>query len=132
MAAKKGSYQVYSDQIKNRIYIFFMGYMPDEMVKKAVDKIVEEVPKLRQGFDVITDIATFVATTRTGTEEIKRGQDFINNHGVRRIVRVVDMKGNLISSMQFDRLSAEHYDQKVRIAHVGSVEEADKLLDNTP
>jgi hypothetical protein len=131
MGEKLGSFQVYANPAKNRIYIFFKGFMPDDMVKNAVDQIVTETRKLTLGFDVITDIATFRPATPKGAEDIKRGQEFINQYGVRRIIRVVDMKENLISKMQFDRLSEKHYDQKVQITAVGSLAEADELLDRS-
>jgi hypothetical protein len=130
MDSQSNSYEVRVNLAKNRIYIFFRGFMKDEVVKAAVDQIVAGVDRLKPGFDVITDISTFRPAGKQGTEEITRGQDYINRHGVHRIVRVVDAKKNLVSQNQFARLSENTYDKKINIESVGSLAEAESLLES--
>jgi hypothetical protein len=59
-------------------------------------------------------------------EHIKRAQLFVQNNGVKRIVRVIS-KQNITSKMQFTRMGREAYNKDADIA--ASFEEAEAILD---
>jgi hypothetical protein len=123
-----GSYTIYAQVEKNRLYIQLVGKITFENIQRAADLTIEETRKLRPGFDVITDITRFVPLSKQDAQEINRAQLFIKNSGVGRIIRVVDMKANLVANLQFERTGKEAgYTVNPDIA--GSKEEAEKKLD---
>lgn len=121
------NYEFRADLKKNRLYIILKGFFPEDLAAEAAEKVIVEANKLQPGFDIVNDITLSKPTTSKGAEQIQRVQAFVKERGVKRIVRVVDPK-NVLARVQFERTSKDAgYDVKVEV--VGSLAEADKLLD---
>ena len=58
--------------------------------KVASDQVITEAEKLKSGFDVINDITKYKGSPSEAEEEIKRAQLFIKNHGVGKVIRLMD------------------------------------------
>ena len=120
-------YSIYANVSKNRLYLILHGFFTDDEVRKANERAIAEIKKLRPGFDIINDISDFKPATPVGAEDIKRSQIFANERGAKRIFRVVgkDMVASAIATMQFSRTShTAGYEADI----VATVEEAEKLL----
>lgn len=118
-------FEVKADAAKNRLYIVLKGFMHDEEAKVAADDVINNVNKLRTGFDVINDISEMKVASQNGVKEITRAQQYIAQKGVRRVVRVVN---NSITQIQFNRTGkAAGYQAEANTA--ATVEEAETMLD---
>jgi len=117
-------YTVKADFKKNRLYVTLNGFMALKEMKECTDKTIEEGKKLKRGYDVITDISSFNAVGPEAQEEVKRGQAFFKESGVRHAIRVL---GNAaITNIQFNRLGkAVGYVPET----VATVADAEKILD---
>ncbi len=117
-------YDVRADIEKNRFYLRLAGFFTTEETKKAADLAIEELGKLKPGFETISDISEFKPTTPEGAEEIGRAMKFGAKKGVGRVLRVVGPQ--VIGEMQFSRKSDEAgFDPKI----VASIQEAEEMLD---
>ncbi len=115
---------IHADVAKNRLYMILGGFFQDEEVEKAVDKVMEEVNKLKPGFDVINDISEFKPASPKAAEEIKRGQLFVVQNGMRKTIRIFGE--SVIAEAQFDRQSkASGY----KADTAASIAEAERILD---
>jgi hypothetical protein len=119
-----GKVEVRTDVFKNRLYVMLEGFFSTEEMKKQVDNLVQEVKKLKPGFDVINDISRFKPTTPQGAEEMTRAQQSLQAAGVGRIIRIVESAS--LSEMQFTRTAKE---AGYAAETATSVEEAEKMLD---
>ena len=95
-------YEIRADSNKNRLYVVLEGFFTDQQVKEAADKTIEEIDKLRPGFDVINDISKFKPASTEGAKNIARGQQYALKCGVNRVIRVIS--DEVIGRMQFERL----------------------------
>ena len=116
-------YRVRADVRKNRLYLVLDGFFDEDEAQEIADRTIEEVQKLKPGFDVINDISNFKPTSQQGADQIRRAGLFVRDSGVGRLIRVVPSAS--IGSMQFTRKSREAgYDAEV----ASSVEEAERML----
>ena len=83
-------FRIEADQQKNRLYVNVSGFLGEEELRRAADEFIEKVKTLRPPLDVVNDVSTFRPSTPKGAEEIKRAQAFLNQYGVRHVVRVVE------------------------------------------
>ena len=115
---------VRADVSKNRLYIVLSGFFPDEEMGGVADRVISEASKLKPGFDVINDVSNFKPTSPRGADEIKRGQTFLQQHGLRRLIRV---SGDaVLAAAQFDRQAkASGYTADTAV----TVAEAERMLD---
>jgi hypothetical protein len=67
-------YEVTVNTDKNYMVLILKGFMKDEEVKKAAEKVLSEADKLTPNFTVINDISDFKPTTPSAAEEIKKAQ----------------------------------------------------------
>jgi hypothetical protein len=114
-----------ADVAKNRLYITLKGFLTDEEAKNAADLVIAEIRRLRPGFDVITDVSEFKATSPVGTQDIARGQKAAVDGGARRFVRVVSQE--ILGVHQFQRVAKT---TGVTAEVAGSVAEAERLLES--
>jgi hypothetical protein len=80
----------------------------DSLNVSEIDRLQAEVelllPKLRPGFDCISDISSMRPTSQHVAEHIERLQAFLHRAGMRRVVRIVGKGGAAhIASVQMDR-----------------------------
>ena len=97
-------HQVIIDKEKNRIFLQLKGFMQDDEIIEASNKVKERFKVLKPNFDIINDISEFSPATKYGREIIKETQIMAVKNGVGRVVRVV---GNVIGQIQFERTSKE-------------------------
>lgn len=118
-------YTINTDAVKNRLYVTLVGFFDYMTMKECTDKTIEEVSKLKPGFDVITDLSEFKPVGQDTLDEISRGQAFFKKTGIRHGVRIVGKAA--LTSSQFNRLGkAVDYNPNI----VATMEEAEKLLDS--
>jgi hypothetical protein len=121
MAAAKC--MIKADLWKNRLYLVLQGFFSDEEAKEVADKTIQEIRKLKPGFDIINDISNYKPMSQRGADEIKRAQIVAFQCGVGRVIRVVPT--TTIGAMQFARKSKEvGYDAEL----APSIEEAENML----
>ncbi len=117
------------DEAKNRIVICLQGRYSDSEVTERAQLIYAGVCRLKPGFEAVTDISSFEPASLEGAQEIIRVQSFVKKHGVRRIIRVVsdaDLRGRIQFQYTTDMAA---YGPGVRIDKAGSIEEAERILD---
>ena len=118
-------FTVKADVQKNRLYVTLVGFFDYKLMKECTDKTVEEVNKLKPGFDVITDISEFKPVGQDTLDEVARGQAFFKKAGIRRGIRVEGQ--SKLTGGQFSRLGKTvDYNPNV----VENLEAAEKLLDS--
>ena len=116
---------VRADAAKNRLYVKLAGFFDYDELKASTDKSIEEVKKLKPGFDVINDISEFKPANQDILKEIERVQIHLKKIGVRHVVRV---QGNSkLTNLQFSRIG-KSVDYAAEA--VDTMEEAEKLLDS--
>jgi len=118
-----GSIEIRADRAKNRLYIAMRDFITTAEAKAAADLTINEAKSLKAGFSVINDISTFKPTTSEGLEEVKRAQAFLKQHGVGRVIRILDAPS--LSASQMQRKSAE---VGYKADTAGTIEEAERLL----
>ncbi len=118
-------FTVIADIQKNRLYVKLVGFFDYNEMKASTDKTIEEVKKLKPGFDVINDVSEFRPAGQDMLKEIERAQSFLKKSGVRHGVRV-EGKSRL-ANMQFSRIgkTVDYVAEAVE-----TMEEAEKLLDS--
>jgi len=119
-------YEIISNPTKNRIYFRMEDFLNDEEVREAVDKMIEEIGKLKPGFDIINDLSTFKPVSPEGAKEIERMIQFSNTRNVRHVIRITGP--HILSQMQFDRINRMYGSSNVT-EYVTSREEAERRLD---
>jgi hypothetical protein len=96
-------YTIHTDRSHRRIYLTLSGFLSLAETKIAADQVIAAAKTLGPGFDIINDVSSFKPATPEAAQEIQRAQAFIQQAGVRRIVRIVGQ--NALSAMQFARTS---------------------------
>jgi hypothetical protein len=126
-------YTVRANTLKNRLYITLNGFFHYDEMKECTDKTIEESTKLHPGYDVITDISQFKAVDQKTLEEVKRGQEYFMQSGVRHAIRVCG--GAVLTGIQFARSGKTVNYIPATVATIG---DAERYLDrqaeplNTP
>lgn len=118
-------FDVDTDVRSNRLYIDLNGRLDAETIDDAAVATVEAATRLRDGFDVITDLSGFRPPSPEAAEPIKRAQGELRGMGVDRVVRVVDEDTGRVVVNAFERRSRD-------VGYSGetadSVEAAERLL----
>jgi hypothetical protein len=120
--------EVRANTTKNRLYMIFAGFFSDDDMVKAVNKVIEEVSRLKPGFDIITDSSHLKAASPKGSAEIVRALTFMKDHGVRNGVRISG--DDVISDTQLTRLTQEAGFRKKERSVAATIAEADSILDD--
>lgn len=125
------AYSVRAVASTNRLYVELAGFLDDAGAEEACAAIIAEAEKLSAGFDIVTDISSFRATTEKGADAIAALQRHLGEMGVRRVVRVVG--DSVLPNMQLSRTAREAgYGPGVHPDTVHSLEEAEELLAQSP
>lgn len=120
-----GKYEVWADVAKNRLYSMAEGFLTPEEHRVAIEKVLQELEKLKPGFDFIADLPQMKAVTQESTELYSRVREaFIAKNINRDLVVVKDD----ITRMQLQRKSKDANYTKQEF--VASREEAERMLDN--
>jgi uncharacterized membrane protein YdfJ with MMPL/SSD domain len=118
-------FTIKADIQKNRLYVTLVGYFDYKEMKASTDKTIEEVRKLKRGYDLINDISQFKPASQDALKEVERAQSYLKKTGIRHGIRV-EGKAKL-SSIQFNRIgkTVDYLPDTVE-----TIEEAEKLLDS--
>ncbi len=110
------------DQEHNRLILRWVDTLNVTEVDRLQAEIESLLPKLRPGFDCISDIANMRPSSQHVAEHIEKLQAFLHQAGMRRVVRIVGKGGGAhIASAQMDRTAAAAGYQTI---HVGTEAEA--------
>jgi hypothetical protein len=95
------------DQEHNRLILRWVDTLNVTEVDRLQAEIESLLPKLRPGFDCISDIANMRPSSQHVAEHIEKLQAFLHQAGMRRVVRIVGKGGGAhIASAQMDRTAA--------------------------
>ena len=108
---------------KNRLYLLLKGFLKDDEVLEAANKVKSGINELQPGFAIINDISEFSPATPKGREIIKETQIYAAQKNVGQVIRIV---GNVISRIQFERTSQN---AGYKALSVRSLQEAYDYLD---
>lgn len=117
-----GKYEIRADVARNRLYVVAEGFLTEEENKASADQTIEEMNKLKPGFDIISDTSTMKAATQEGIKEWDRLYQALADKGYRRSIGVIQ---DNITRMQVQRKSAE---AGFKQEYAASVEEAELML----
>jgi hypothetical protein len=96
------------DEEHNRLILRWIDSQNISEIDQLQAEVESLLPKLRQGFDCISDIANMRPASRQVAEHIEQLQAFLHNAGMRRVVRIVGKSGGgHMASTQMDRLAAQ-------------------------
>jgi len=119
------SWNVETDDGKDRIHLTLEGHMGPEETAAAADAVIEAAERLDPGFDLVNDMSTFVPTSDEAMDHIKRGKKGLAENGQAAAVRVVS--DSTTGQMQFDR--AGEGVEEYALEKAETVDEAERLLD---
>jgi len=95
------------DQEHNRLILRWVDSLNVSEIDQLQSEIELLLPKLRPGFDCISDIANMRPSTQHVADHIEKLQAFLHRSGMRRVVRIVGRGGGAhIASAQMDRTAA--------------------------
>lgn len=96
------------DQEHNRLILRWIDSLSISDVDRLQAEVMSLLPKLKPGFDCISDIANMRPASRHVMEHIEHLQAALHKAGMRRVVRIVGRGGGAhIASEQMDRSAEE-------------------------
>lgn len=96
--------EVKVDSLKNFIFIKMEGFMHDDDMKMAAEKVISEAKKLKTNYTVITDVTKFKPSSQNGAMEIQKAQKFLLDNGASKFIRIVE---SVLGKMQFTKNAKE-------------------------
>jgi hypothetical protein len=114
------------NKIKNRIYLYFEGYMETDRAKKLHDAYKEAIEKCSPGFTVVTFTEDYKPSSEEVQDIVRTMTKMAEDAGCRKVARVVGQKP--LGGMQIDRIAKTTTTYPSR--HFSTVEEADAYLDS--
>jgi len=120
-------YKIQSNPTKNRLYITIEGKINMDEVEDTIAEIKAGCQKLKSGFSVISDIATFIPVDEEVRQKIADTMKYLVEHGMGKVIRViVDSPTSQVTGFQWQRTSKEAgYTADI----APSIEEAERILD---
>ena len=104
------------DQEHNRLILRWVDSLNVTEIDQLQKEIESLLPKLRPGFDCISDIANMRPGSKHVLEHIEHLQVALHRAGMRRVVRIVGKGGAAhIASEQMDRTAAEAGYQTIHV-----------------
>lgn len=100
-------FDIETDRRTNRLYVDLEGRLDAETIGEAATETVAAAERLREGFDVITDLTGFRPPSPEAAEPIKRAQAELAEMGMDRVVRVADEETNTVVVNAFERRSRD-------------------------
>jgi hypothetical protein len=123
-------FEARADTLNNRLYVTLAGFSDDAQMRRNVDQVIAQLPKLRPGFVMISTITEMRATSAGGARELERAMQAYKRHGISRIVRIVRIVGEeVLGKLQLQRLANE---AGIPVAYATSQEGAEALLRAKP
>ncbi len=120
--------RISSNRFKNRLTITLSGTFDVTDALSALIELKHEVTKMQTAFDVITDLRFLKGANIQAALKIKQGTKLLENHGAKRIVRVVG--GSQLAVKVFAKF-ATLFGSTTKVYYVPTIEEAEKILQNS-
>jgi hypothetical protein len=109
---------------KNRLFIRIYGRLDDSKAESVADSIIQQMDRLRPGFDVVTDLTDAEPLGPEGVVQLKRVMEAHIARKSRRTVRIVGRSTK--AALQFARTGKEFRHEPYLCF---SREEAERWLD---
>lgn len=122
-----GKFEARADPLANRLYVTLEGFADDAAMRRNVDLVISQLPKLKPGFVMISTITEARPTTPGGARELERAMKAYRQHGISRIVRIVGEE--VLGKKQLQRLAEE---AGIPVHYAASMEAAEALLRGKP
>jgi hypothetical protein len=116
--------EVRINKTTNILYVTFQGYCTIDEMQKAMVVAKQEIPKLKKGFSMISDVSDFKPASPDAAEILKEAMILTKSYGLERVVRVVG--NSVVTQMQLKRVQNASGAYEAEIA--GSVAEAEEIL----
>ena len=124
--AKNQYYEIYVDQIKNRIYYSLFGFWQSvDLVPNNIEDLATAISKLKPGFDFLTDLRTMKPPPEELAKHHMNAQKLARDKGLSRIAEVYDQK---VVKFMAERYARE---SKANTKAFASVSEAEAWLDSS-
>ena len=114
-----------TDQAKNLAQVEFAGRVTSEETRLRAQEIRSRPLNLQSGFTLLTDLSALEWMDQACAADIKSIMDFLNQHGIGRVVRIIPDPQKDIG---FGIMSLFHYDKGVRIVTCATREEAESVV----
>jgi diguanylate cyclase (GGDEF)-like protein len=105
----------------NIIKITLQGVFDLIQSEQLLNRLPEELPKLKKGFSVLTDLSELDNIDLDCRQNIEKMMDICNKFGASTVVRIIPDQSKDIG---FNIMSSFHYEPKVKIHTCSSLEQA--------
>jgi len=123
--ARTPNFEVSINPTANLLRIHLSGAIDAKCMKACVDEVALQLPSLRTGFTVLTDLSGIQSMDTACVPEVERLMDNSSQKGVSMVIRVVPKHSKDIG---FNILSLFHYPHKVHILTCATLAEAEQAL----
>ena len=113
------------DQAKNLAQVAFAGHVTSAETTSRAQEIRGQPLTLQAGFTLLTDLSELESMDSACAADIKSIMDFLNRHGIARVVRIIP---NPQKDIGFGIMSLFHYNRGVVIVTCATREEAERQL----
>jgi len=103
------------------------GLFSETEAQILADVVIAEAKKLRPGFGFINDISGSQPLTEAGAKQIQRAQSFLQQQGIRCLVRICDPEHNM-ARLQLERKGKEA-GYRIEQKCARSLAEAEQMLE---
>ncbi len=114
------------DKSKNRIYLYFKGFMTPERAKELRDLYRDAISRCKPGFTAVTFSEDYKPSSSEVQEIIHEMTKMAEEGGIKKVARVVG--DSPLGAMQIDRIAKSHTSYPAR--HFKTLEEAEQYLDS--
>ncbi|MFH1577913.1 MAG: GGDEF domain-containing protein [Candidatus Omnitrophota bacterium] len=109
----------------NVLTVVFRSTVDVRQAEQLVEKLQQELPKLRKGFKILTDLSELDNMDLDYRPYIKKTMNLYNSYGVKTIIRVIPDKSKDIG---FNIMSLFHFPREVKIHTCSSLREAEQYM----
>lgn len=121
-------HKVFADLSKNRLYMMLGAVSSEDETRFIVNKVLNEVKKLRHGFTCITDLRGFSLSNGINDDFMQDCQEILWEGGIRKAIRITD-EVQLKFCFEFEKKSKVW--PAYQTDYVMSMDEAESSLDSS-
>ncbi|WP_027360178.1 hypothetical protein [Desulforegula conservatrix] len=119
--------KVFADLSKNRLYIILGTVSSEDETRFLVNRVLNEVKKLRHGFTCITDLREFSLSNGINDDFMQDCQEILWEGGIRKAIRITGVPD---TGFCFDFEKKSKVWPAYQTDQVFSMEEAESSLDS--
>jgi hypothetical protein len=112
-----------TDKEGNELVITFKDYFDLQQAEQFYVQVQKIVPKLKKGFNVLTDLSPLERMDISARSFIEKAMDLFNKSGVSKVIRIIPDQRKDIG---FNIMSLFHYSAGVPIHTYKSCQEAEE------